>query len=176
MGKVKIILSLLTVSDWISIINILVTAAIGFWIARVIQNNLTKERFEKEHFIGEVKDIRDLYKQFINKLYCGKKSSKDIKEWFKIMSNKIKTLEEPLECRFKINNSTLSSKHSEIQQSVTIMDEFNECYKSKSVIFKDSSKNEMLKLHNDFSSAITDRIIDINSAKKKKPLLKRFKK
>lgn len=171
MDRVKLILGFLTVSDWINIANIVVTASIGLLIAHVIQNNLTKERFEKEHFIGEVKDIRDQYKQFINKLYCGRKSSKDIKEWFKIMSNKVKTLEESLKLRFNINELTLCSKHAEIQQKVTIMDEFNESYQKPCVIFNESSKNEILKLHNDFSNVITDRIVELNSAKKKRRFL-----
>ena len=153
----------LQISDWIAVVEIIVTSAIGIWVAITVQNNLTKSRYLKEYFINEVKDIRDLYKSFINRLYKSEISAIDIKDWFKVMSERTQNLDKFLGeeyCKF--------DKHAEIQQTITSMDEFNENYKEPTISFANSSKKEILKLHSELSCVLTQRIIDINSAKKRK--------
>jgi uncharacterized membrane-anchored protein YhcB (DUF1043 family) len=163
----ELIIYCLQISDWIAIIDIIITSIIGIWIAISVQNNLTKSRYLKEYFINEVKDIRDLYKVFINHLYKSDKSAKDIKDWFKIMSERTQNLNKFLHEKYKINNSLIVQKHAEIQQKITSMDEFNDNYKESSVPFTNSSKNEILKLHSELSCILTQRVIDINKAKKR---------
>ncbi|MDR1847380.1 MAG: hypothetical protein LBR17_04610 [Bacteroidales bacterium] len=165
MDKQELMLCGLQVSDWIGITEIIVTSVIGIWIAVAVQNNLTKSRYLKEYFINEVKDIRDLYKAFLNQLYKSQVSAKDIKDWFKIMSERTRTLDIFLHEKYKIENSLIVQKHAEIQQTITNMDEFNDDYKKKTITFTNSSKNEILKLHSELSCDLTQRVIDINSAK-----------
>lgn len=167
MGSEELMICGLSISNWISILDITVTSVIGIWIAVAVQNNLTKSRYLKEYFINEVKDIRDLYKQFINQLYKNKISAIDIKDWFKIMSERTQNLDKFLHEKYLIENSLILSKHAEIQQKITSMDEFNEHYKNPTVQFVNSSKNDILKLHSELSCVLTQRIIDINSAKKR---------
>lgn len=156
------------VSDWIGVTEIIVTSVIGIWIAVAVQNNFTKSRYLKEYFINEVKDIRDLYKTFINQLYKGKISAKDIKDWFKIMSERVQNLDKFLREKYKIDNSLIVYKHAEIQQKITAMDEYNENYQKPTIEFSNASKNDILKLHSELSCVLTQRVIDINSAKKRR--------
>jgi hypothetical protein len=165
MDKQELIFCGLQVSDWIGIAEIIVTSAIGIWIAIAVQNNLTKSRYLKEYFINDVTDIRDLYKAFVNHLYKGDKSAKDIKDWFKIMSKRTQNLDKFLREKYKIDNSLIVSKHTEIQQKITSMDEFNENYNNPTIKFTNPSKNEILKLHSELSCVLTQRVIDINDAK-----------
>lgn len=165
----------LHISNWISILDIIITSIIGIWIAVAVQNNLTKSRYLKEYFISEVKDIRDLYKQFINQLYKNKISAVDIRDWFKIMSERTRNLDVFLHEKYNINNSLIVSKHAEIQQKITSMEEFNEHYRNPTVNFSNSSKNDILKLHSELSCVMTQRIIDINSARKRWKWLNRQK-
>lgn len=155
----------LPISDWISILNILVTSIIGIWIAIAVQNNLTKSRYLKEYFINEVKEIRDLYKQFVNQIYKSKVSAKDIKEWFKIMSERTQNFDKFIREKYKIENSLILTKHAEIQKVITSMDDFNEQFKDDTVEFSNSSKNDILRLHSELSCVLTQRVIDINSTK-----------
>jgi hypothetical protein len=169
MGKQELIIVCgLPASDWISIAGIIVTAGIGIWIAVTVQNNLTKSRYLKEYFIVEVKDIRDLYKSFLDQLYKNKMSAPDIKDWFKIMSERVQNLDKFLRDKYKINESSIVNKHAEIQQKITSMDEFNENYKEPTIAFTNASKNEILKLHSELSCVLTQRVIDINDAKKRR--------
>lgn len=162
-----LVFGVLQISDIIGIADIIITSALGIWIAVVVQNNLTKSRYLKEYFIREVQDIRDLYKSFINQIYKSKISATDIKDWFKVMSERTQNLDKFLHENYKIDNSLIVSKHAEIQQRITSMDEFNDNYRAQTVKFTNSSKNEILKLHSELSCILTQRIIDINSAKKR---------
>lgn len=157
----------LQTSDLIAIIDIAVTTLIGIWIAIVVQNNLTKNRYLKEYFINEVKDIRDLYKGFVNLMYKNKISAVDIKDWFKVMSERTQNLNRFLHEKYTIDGALIIQKHAEVQQKITSMEEFNECYKEQVVLFSNSSKNEILKMHSELSCILTQRVIDINGAKKK---------
>lgn len=168
MDRQAVILCVFQVSDWIGVVDIIVTSAIGVWIAVSVQNNLTKSRYLKEHFINEVKDIRDLYKSFVNQLYKNKISAINIKDWFKVMSERIQNLDKFLCKEYQNCNTSIVSKHAEIQQKITSMDEFNENYKEPAITFTNSSQNEILKLHSELSCALTQSVIDINSAKKRR--------
>jgi hypothetical protein len=165
MDKQELIIWGLQISDWIAILEIIVTSVIGVWIAIAVQNNLTKSRYLKEYFINEVKDVRDLYKVFVNQLYKSQISSPDIKDWLKIMSERTRTLDKFLHEKYQIDNSLIVQKHAEIQQTITNMDEFNEDYKKKTISFTNSSKNDILKLHSELTCTLTQRVIDINGAK-----------
>ncbi|WCF99841.1 hypothetical protein [Porphyromonas gingivalis] len=169
MDRQELMLCGLQISDWIAVVEIIVTSAIGIWVAITVQNNLTKSRYLKEYFINEVKDIRDLYKSFINRLYKSEISAIDIKDWFKVMSERTQNLDKFLGEEYcKFDSFLIVSKHAEIQQTITSMDEFNENYKEPTISFANSSKKEILKLHSELSCVLTQRIIDINSAKKRK--------
>ncbi|MDL2315071.1 hypothetical protein LJC16_02300 [Bacteroidales bacterium OttesenSCG-928-C19] len=176
MDKQELIICCIQISDWITIIDIIITSIIGIWIAVAVQNNLTKSRYLKEYFINEIKDIRELYKQFINQLYRNKVSATDIKDWFKIMSERTQNLDKFLHEKYKINDSLIRTKHAEIQQKITSLDEFNEDYKKTAVTFTNSSRNEILKLHSELSCVLTQRVIDINSAKKTTKAITKTKK
>lgn len=175
MDRQEVINHGLQISDWISIINILITSLIGIWIAISVQKNFTKSRYLKEYFINEVKDIRDLYKQFVNQLYKNRISAKDIKDWFKIMSERTQNLDIFIRKKYKIDNSLIVSKHAEIQQEITSMDNFNEQYRETTVSFTNSSKNEILKLYSELNRILIQRVIDINSTKNRGQWLKKKK-
>lgn len=174
MDSQELIFLRLPVSNWIEIADILFTSIIGIWIAVSVKNNLTKSRYLKEYFINEVKDIRDLYKSFVNQLYKNKMSASDIKEWLKIMSERAQNIDKFLHERYQINNSLIVAKHAEIQQKITSMEEYNENYKDPTIIFTNSSKNEILKLHSELTCVLTQRVIDINSANKRRKWFKRI--
>jgi hypothetical protein len=154
--------------DIISIADIVITTAIGIWIACLVQNNITKNRYLKEYYICELKDIGECYKSFIKDLYAGSIAAKDIKDWFKIMSVRIKAFDDFVHTSYKIENSLLLDKHSDIQQFVTGADEFNENYKKKTVPLEGNTKNDILKKHYELNNVIMQRVVDINGAKKNK--------
>lgn len=164
----------LTSGDVIAICDIAITSAIGVWIACLVQNNITKNRYLKEYYINEIKDIGECYKLFIKELYGNKLAAKDIKEWMKIMSGRITTLNRFVHQSYHIQDSLLLNKHADIQQFITDTDEFNENYNAEVVTFGGSTKNDVLKKHCEVNDVVMQRVIDINNAKRKKgPCCKR---
>ncbi len=168
MDITSLVLCSLDTGDIISIADIIITSAIGVWIACLVQNNITKNRYLKEYYINELKDIGECYKVFIKKLYEGGFAAKDIKDWLKIMSVRITAFNDFVHKSYQIKDSLLLDKHSDMQQFITGSDEFNENYKEKNVVFLGGTKNEILKKHSELNTVVMQRVIDINSAKKKR--------
>ena len=58
-------------SDWIELLGILLTAGIGIWIAKGIQNSVNKTRALRDFFIQELSSLRQDYQGFINSILAG---------------------------------------------------------------------------------------------------------
>lgn len=78
-SEVEIIGLSLCKSDWIAVLNLVVTTIIGIWLAVIVQKNFTINRAIKDYYIQEIKDVRKLYVDFLNNIYKGKASAKTIK-------------------------------------------------------------------------------------------------
>lgn len=161
----------MNVTDIISIVNIVVTATIGIWIASSVNKKLSSDRAIKDYFIQEAKENQKLYADFFNQVFKGSLSAKDIKDWLKIMSNRMKCLEGSLSGCFDIKKEdiTLQDLHSRIQSQITSLDDFNEQYKNNRVIFGDNSKRVILEYHittiNEFNNLVVR--INMSTGKRK---------
>ncbi|UBD77491.1 hypothetical protein K6V26_14655 [Parabacteroides goldsteinii] len=156
----------LTKSDWISVINIIVTSLIGIWLALIVQKNFTTNRAVKDYYIQEISEVRKLYVDFLNNIYKGRISAKAIKEWFKVVSNRIDCVEKSVNESFRIKNSDIYKTHSEIQSYITGTDEFNDGYRDEQLVFSESVKNEILIYHTKLLHCFMELVIKINHASK----------
>lgn len=91
------------------------------------------------------------------------------------MSERTQNLDKFLREKYAISDLCIVSKHAEIQQKITSMDEFNEHYKSPAVVFSNSSKTDILRLHSEFSCVLTQSVITINNTRKRRNWLKQKK-
>lgn len=164
--EIEIIGLSLCKSDWISICNLIVTSVIGVWLALIVQKNFTINRAIKDYYIQEIKDVRKLYVDFLNNIYKGRSSAKNIKEWFKIVSNRIDCVERSLNDSFYIKDNNIGKIHSEIQNFITGTDDFNDGYRCDKLIFREATKNEILMYHTKLLECFTDVVVKINRAKK----------
>ena len=164
--EVEVIGFSLCKSDWISICNLIITSFIGIWLVLIVQKNLTINRAIKDYYIQEINDVRKLYIDFLNNIYKGNRSAKNIKEWFKIISNRIECVERSLNESFYIKDSNISKIHSEIQNFITGTEDFNNGYRDSKLIFNESTKNEILVFHTNLIKCFIDVVVKINQAKK----------
>ncbi|MCS2520996.1 hypothetical protein [Bacteroides thetaiotaomicron] len=155
-----------TTSDWIAIANLFVTSLIGIWLALIVQKNFTINRAIKDYYIQEIKDVRKLYVDFLNNVYKGNCSAKSIKEWLKIMSNRIECIEQSVNASFSIEGNSISKTHSEIQNFITGTDDFNNGYRATKLVFRETTKNEILVYHTKLLKCFTEVVVEINRAKK----------
>jgi len=153
-------------SDWIGVLNLIVTTFIGIWLVLFVQKNFTINRAIKDYYIQEIKDVRKLYVDFLNNVYKGEMSAKGMKEWFKIISNRIECVERSLNDSFYIKDSDIGKIHSEIQNFITGTEDFNNNYRSKQFSFSETTKNEILIYHTRLLKCFTDVVVKINKARK----------
>lgn len=154
-------------SDIISIIDIVITTIVGIWLAIGVQRSLTKNRYLREYFINELNNIREEYRCFFADIYSGTIDAKTIKDRLKIMSLRIGSFDKYIHLEYKIKASLLKDAHADFQQYITGEDEFNNQYNNDTVIFSSNIKTELLRKQGDIFEKITIRAIDINSAHRK---------
>lgn len=154
----------MTCSDIISIIGILVSAAMGVWIATAITNGHTQERFLKDYFTKELNGIKEECKTFFDEICFDKKSAQDIKIGFKILSMRISAFESNLGEAFKEASTSLPSIIKSIQLEITNTDDFNEQFKKAKVKFSSEAKNTILENRSQFLTEFSKAVIVINKA------------
>lgn len=121
---------LLDVSDWISIIGLIVNSFLAIWIVRSVQNSINNKRILKDHFINEVKSISEEYRIFINDLQLGKIYPKSVLPWFKMMNIKITDLLNVFAERYKIDKNYLAPYRDELNELITESDDYANNYKT----------------------------------------------
>lgn len=103
----------------------------------------------------------------MNDIFSEKSNAKNIKAWFKIMTHRIDIFEKFLSNEYKITPN-ISNFHNKIKQFTTDTEEFNEDYQKDSIKFTASTKNNFIKLHQDLITELTNNVIKINRAKRKR--------
>jgi hypothetical protein len=160
-------LLVITTSDWIQIVGIIMTSLIGIWIGSTVQGNLTNNRALKEYYISEIKSINDDYSLFLKCLFKNEVTSKIAQEWFKVMNIRIETIQSSILNELDTMPEILAN-HITMKQFVTDTDEFDSCYKKDSLVLNPGTRNHVLELHKFLKNSIVKTIIDINRAKRKK--------
>lgn len=155
----------LEVSDYISLVDLAITTAIGIWIAVVVQRNITTNRAIKDFFITEVQEIKASYGVFLNDVYRNVKSPKSAKDWLKIMTNRLQVIESSLNDAFVVDTKEIIKCHSEIQLFLTGTDEFNDNFRGDSMNLNESSIDHLFSLHTKLLNSFTKQIVTINKAK-----------
>lgn len=152
-------------SDWIHILGIAVNSALAFWIVRTIQTKLTNRRVLKDHFISEIKEIRNDYRNCMNNLYSNNTSAKKVIPWFKLMNIKIEDLMICINDKYKIDKKLLSPYQNELRDLITENVDFINQFKSgKPIEFSDLSRNSFIKFQQEHNQLFNHLIIKINDA------------
>ena len=154
-------------SDWLTLVDIAVTAGVGIWIATTIQNKFAKTRTLKEYFINELIALQADYRCFVNNIWDSKLSSRFIKDTLKALSGRIDTLDKYMHKKFKIENSLIKEAHVKFQQDLTYAQELEDQYEKLSVQLSHDTKIRLMPLHDKIVEAITERVININECKQK---------
>lgn len=149
-------------SDWIELLGILLTAGIGIWIAKGIQNSVNKTRALRDFFIQELSSLRQDYQSFINSILAGKLSANDIIVTFKSFTTRITTLDEFIHLKFSIEGHPIKDAHVKLREELTGYDEFNEQFKGEVVTFSSSSILQFQNLHLVLAKAIMQQVINVN--------------
>lgn len=154
----------LTPTDIISIINILVTALVGIYIAHIVQKNLVVNRAVKDYFIKECQEIKSNYSKFFTDLDAQHLRADYVIRWFKIMTDKVENFESTVCYEYNIQLNLLAY-HNKIKVFLTGSPVFNEQFSKTTCIKLDSQTfYEITEHHKVLSKIFTESIVKINRA------------
>ena len=152
-----------SISDWISIIGIIINSSLSIWLVITIQNRLTNQRVLKDHFITEIKDIRSEYKIFLNNLYSNNTRVKSVIPWFKLMNIKVIDIMRTINEIYKIDENILNPYQNELRELITENEDFISSFNlEQNIIFSDNSKTKIIEFQQKNNSLFNRLIIEIN--------------
>ena len=152
-----------SISDWISIIGIIINSSLSILLVITIQNRLTNKRVLKDHFITEIKDIRSEYKIFLNNLYSNNTRVKSVIPWFKLMNIKVIDIMRTINEIYKIDENILNPYQNELRELITENEDFISSFNlEQNIIFSDNSKTKIIEFQQKNNSLFNRLIIEIN--------------
>ena len=156
----------LSTSDWVNIFGFAVNAGLAIWIIKTIQYNQNNRRVLKDHFISEVKDLRNAYKDCLNNLHSDKTYPQAVTPWFKLMNIKVNDLIVILNSKYKIQIDKLLPYQPELPELITDSDDFINQFKGdKPVKFSQETKKSIIRFQQQHNQLFNELIILINDAK-----------
>lgn len=154
----------LKTGDWIALLGVIINSALAYWIVRTIQYKLTNKRVLKDHFINEIKDIRNDYKTFLNNLYSNSTQPQRVIPWFKLMNIKINDLMTHINTKYKIDKNKLKPYQIELPDLITNNEDFITQFNSDKVTLTESSRTQLIKFQQLHNQLFNEIIIEINDA------------
>lgn len=158
-------------TDWLSIIDTVITLAgwgITLYIASSISRKLDSERTLKNHFIEEVKTIRDYEASIFQYIIVNNIKPQQLKSKMGNLNTNVSDLMNLLEKQYGINNNYLNAFQWQYSQLITDDEDFTSNYKSNSEF------NFGTQLLKDFATYRADKlylfnnlIVEINNATNK---------
>lgn len=157
-------LSSLEAADWIAILGVIINAGLAIWIVRTIQNKLTNRRILKDHFINEIKEIRNEYKSWLNSLYSNNTHPLRVIPWFKLMNIKVDNLMSIANAKYGINKSILRPYQIELPDLITNNPDFVSHFKKDKIVFSEQSRSQLIMFQQTYNQLFNEIIISINDA------------
>jgi hypothetical protein len=154
----------LGVSDWIELTAIIVNMGLTYWIVKTIQNKLTNKRVLKDHFINEIKDIRNEYKSCLNNLYSSNTHPQRVIPWFKLMNIRVNDIMILINEKYKIDIKKLEPYQNELRELVTNNNDFIAQFKNEKIAFSEESRSELIKFQQTYNKLFNELIIGINDS------------
>lgn len=164
--QLKCIFNSLDHSDYVEIFGVIINSILAYWIVRTIQTNLTNKRVLKDHFINEIKDIRNEYKNCLNNLYSNKTHPKIVIPWFKLMNIRVTDTMKLINHKYQIELTKLNPYQITLQELITNNEDFmNQFRNDKPIEFSDISKIQLIKFQQENNQIFNEIIIAVNDAK-----------
>jgi hypothetical protein len=151
-------------SDYIDVAGIIVNILLTIWIVTVIQNRSANKRVLKDHYINELKEIRNEFKTCLSNLYNDKVNPKNILPWFKLMNIKITDFIEEANSTYKIDKNILNPYQNELRELITENSDFISQFNlNQKLVLSVKSKNELMQFQQKHSKIFNQLIIKINN-------------
>ena len=153
----------MVLSDFLAIIDILVTVLIGFVITHMVYVRDSKTRAIKDYYIQELTEIRSEINEFYSNLFKGELSSQEIIGWYSAIRNRIDNFDNAVRKTFKIYEARLTPKLFFNYKNITNCGDFNVNFKQGKIMFKANTKIAIGKNQKQLYMLIERTLYDINN-------------
>jgi hypothetical protein len=151
----------------LTILNIIVNAVIGIWIAVIVNNRFRRTSTFKNYYIDEIKEIRKLYSSFLSNIFSSKYSSKYIKNWLSVMNKRIDTLEKSVLNTMDVNELDIKYIHFELYLLITGNDDFNNDWGKDKLVITESLGTKIIEKNTKLNIAFNNAFMLVNVSKMK---------
>lgn len=159
------LISEISVSDWIQIGGIVITAALSVWIVITIQTKVDSKRFIKEFFIDEILEIRNEYRALIGQLKSGELKPRMIKYKTKELNIRVNDLMSILKEQYNINFNYLLSYQLELLSIIMDSEEFVANFSSNSAFsLSEQTLGSLSIFENENDGKFSRLIMDVNKS------------
>lgn len=155
----------MVLSDFLAIIDILVTVLIGFVITHMVSVRDSRTRAIKDYYIQELADIKSEINEFYSNLFKGELSSQEIIGWYSAIRNRIDNFDNAVRKTFKIYEARLTPKLFFNYKNITNSGDFNANFKQGKIKFKAATKIAIGKNQKQLYMLIERTLYDINNVR-----------
>lgn len=152
-------------SDFLAILDIVVTVLIGFVITHLVAVRDSRTRAIKDYYIQELASIKNDINLFYSELLKGELEAKDIIGWYSATRNRVSVFDTAIRKTFRINEGKIAQKLFLNYKNITDSIDFNNNYNQGKIIFEASTKRAIGKNEKQLYMLIERTLYDINNVR-----------
>lgn len=130
----------MTLSDFLAVIDIVVTVLIGFVITHIVAVRDSRTRAIKDYYIQELAGIKAEISRFYADLLKGELEAKDIISWYTTIRNRIDCFDKSVRKTFAIYEECIAKKVFANYKLITDSTDFNTHYNQGKINFSVATK------------------------------------
>lgn len=157
-------MNLMGLSEFLSILDIVVTVLIGFVITHMVSVRDSRTRAIKDYYIQELSAIKVEINVFYSKIFKGELAAKDIICWYKILKNKVDCIEKSVKKTFSIYDPSIAETLFSNFKHISSTEDFNNNFDKDKVGFNGVTIKEFGCELRELSETIEQTLYDINNS------------
>lgn len=144
----------------IGILTILCNIYIAHWITSTLQTKVNNNKAQKDFITEEIKKIHTSYKKFTKDLYQNKLNSREILEWYRLITIELQIIDKYINTKDSENILVLNN---EFKKVLTFTKDFNEQFSGTFYTPGNEVKTLILRESQKISNSFFKLILAVNS-------------
>lgn len=159
----------MSLSEFLSIIEICVTILIGYYLSHWISVRDTQTRALKDNYISTLQQIRIDVDVFFDDFFANKLSPREISDWYGLNQEKFSRFDRGLRLALPIYKRSLAEYLNDIHEIVTGSEDFNEKFSQEAYVPNSESRVLFNQLRWNVDEAFNEYIVLINNSPQYRP-------
>ena len=155
----------MSLSDFLAILDIIVTVLIGFVITHMVSVRDSRTRAIKDYYIQELAEIKRDINSFYSDLFKGELEAKSIIGWYSAIRNRIQNYDTAVRKTFRIFEGKVATKLFNNYKYITNTSDFNSNYNNGKIEFSAATKSVIGKHQKQLYMLIERTLYDVNNVK-----------